>query len=266
MECIKCGKPVSEGELFCPECSMNLGLQDKPADAQTVRYPEAKGRMQTPPPQRPAAPAPKAASKPAPKGKSGGSGVPFAVVCLLLVAALGFIAWQYTGIQLEKNRLRVRADELSSLEWELAELTDENANLIAQIEAAEQTIAAKELALQEVEQALSGSESTMSQTQYDLANMKLELERAKSEKTAMEAELESLQTQLEAAEKRVEDARTWQEKAQFMDKHVVLVEDDGTGYYHTYDCPSFPGRTFFVFSRNAAARNYKPCPVCGGTP
>lgn len=261
MECIKCGKPVSEGELFCHQCSMNLGLQDKPAEPQSVRYPEAKGRMQTPPPRQPQ-PAPKPVQKSAPKGKSGGSKAPFAVVCLLLIAALGFIAWQYTGIQLEKNRLRVREDELSSMEWDLAELTDENADLIAQIEAAQQTIAAKELALQEVEQALTGSESTMSQTQYDLANMKLELERAKSELTAMEAELESLQTQLEAAQKRAEDARTWQEKAQFMDKHVVVVEDDGSGYYHTYGCPSFPGRTFFVFSRNAAAKNYKPCPVC----
>lgn len=265
MECIKCGKTIPEGELFCIECSLNpTELEfDEP---QTVRYPAAEGRMQTPKVRQ--APKPAAKAAPAPKAKVGGGlKVSFAAVLVMLVLAVGFAVWQYMDIQVERNRLRVREADMDSLQWELEDLRDQASQLELELQAAEQTIAAKELALQEVEDALSGSQSSMSQTQYDMAAQKLELERIKSEKATVEADLLKVQGRLTTVEKRLEEARVYQEKAEFMDDHVVFVEDNRTGYYHTYSCEDFPKQKFWAYSRKLAeANSFKPCPNCGGRP
>lgn len=55
------------------------------------------------------------------------------------------------------------------------------------------------------------------------------------------------------------------QKANFMDKHIVLVEDDGTKLYHKYDCDNLPKKSFWAFNTEAAKGNgYKPCPICCG--
>lgn len=268
MECIKCGKTIPDGELFCAECSHNLteaALQEN----QAVRYPAPEGRMQSPRPVKKSAPA-----RPAEVQKAGGrakvrtgSRTAFAVVCVLLALCLGLLVWQRTDLQLEKNRLRVREEDLDALEWELEDLKAQTDQLTVQLETAQQTIAAKELALQEVENALSGSESTMSQTQYDMATQKLELERMKSEKTTLEAELAAAEEQLAAAQLQLEEAKANQEKAAFMDDHVVFVEDDRSGYYHTYSCGQFLKQKFWAYSRKLAeASGFTACPQCGGRP
>lgn len=264
MECIKCGKPVPKGELFCPACSQNL-TEEALRGTSAERYPAAEGRMQTPRLAAKAAPAPTAEKKTV--GAKSRSRAPFIVVCVLLVLCLGILVWQQTDIQLEKNRLRVRAEDMDALEWELEQLKTQTDQLTVQLETAQQTIAAKELALQEVESALSGSESTMSQTQYEMATQKLELERAKSELTTLQAELEAAEEQLAEAQAQLETARTDREKAAFMDDHVVFVEDNRTGLYHTYDCAAFPKQKFWAYSRKLAETNgFKPCPTCGGRP
>lgn len=268
MECIKCGKPIADGELFCVLCSLNPeGIDlDEPAKP---RYPEPEGRMQQPKaapkkvPVKAAAPA-----KAAPKPKAGrGLKISFTAVCLMFLLAAGYALWLHSDVQVEKNRLRVREADLDTMEWDLAELQYEVSRLEMELDTAQQTIAAKELALQEVETALNGSQSTMSQTQYDLAAQKLELERIKSEKTTLEAQLLSAQARVASLERRVEEMKPYQTKADFMDDHVVFVEDDRTGYYHTYDCANFAKEKFWAYSRKLAeANSYKPCPVCGGRP
>ena len=236
-------------------------------EAETVRFPAAEGRMQAPrPAKKQEASGPKQKA-PAGTGAKGCSKRAFAAVCMLLAVCLGVLLWQQTHIQLEKNRLRVRAEDLDAMEWELEELRGQADQLTLQLEAAQQTIAAKELALQEVENALTGSESTMSQTQYEMATQKLELERLKSEKTTLEAELEAAATQLANAEAQLEEAGKYQEKAVFMDDHVVFVEDNRSGHYHTYDCQSFPKQKFWAYSRKLAeSSGFKACPTCGGRP
>ena len=53
------------------------------------------------------------------------------------------------------------------------------------------------------------------------------------------------------------------EKATFMDKHVVFVEDDGTKLYHKYDCIKFSKNSFWAFNVEATKNaGYKPCPIC----
>ena len=54
-------------------------------------------------------------------------------------------------------------------------------------------------------------------------------------------------------------------KADFMDSYVVFVNNNGTGYYHRYDCGNFTRSNFWAYSRKLAENyGYTPCPVCGG--
>ena len=49
----------------------------------------------------------------------------------------------------------------------------------------------------------------------------------------------------------------------FMNDHVVVVEDDGTNIYHKYGCLRFAGNSFWAFNTEAAiGRGYKPCSLC----
>ena len=46
--CIKCGKEIPDGELFCVECSLNPG--SSLFEEEVEKRPAPKGRMQTPQP------------------------------------------------------------------------------------------------------------------------------------------------------------------------------------------------------------------------
>lgn len=49
----------------------------------------------------------------------------------------------------------------------------------------------------------------------------------------------------------------------FIDEFVVFVEDDGTNWYHKYQCSRFRADSFWAYNIDAAlAEGYKPCPYC----
>lgn len=55
----------------------------------------------------------------------------------------------------------------------------------------------------------------------------------------------------------------YQDKLDFMDEYVVFIEDDGTDWYHKYDCNRFKGNSFWALNTNAAiVDGYTPCPHC----
>ena len=57
----------------------------------------------------------------------------------------------------------------------------------------------------------------------------------------------------------------YKKKADFLDSFIVFVQDDSTGYYHTYDCPNFTSSTFWAYNRALAkSQGYTACPKCGG--
>ena len=52
-------------------------------------------------------------------------------------------------------------------------------------------------------------------------------------------------------------------KIDFFDEYVVFVEDDGTSYYHKYECHRFVGAYFWAYNiEKAIDIGYKPCPIC----
>lgn len=103
-------------------------------------------------------------------------------------------------------------------------------------------------------QLLQSQQQTLDETKQELQSLQAENETAQ---TALAQNAELLQEQAGQLEQ-------LQAQADFMDRNVVFVEDDGSGLYHRYGCSRFAAKDFTVYSREqAAAAGYTACPDCG---
>lgn len=267
-QCIKCGKEIPDGELFCLECSLNPGSTAFEQAHSPEHHAMPKGRMQTPKPvKRPPAPAPEREPK---KSRRGLSAALVAAI-LLLAASVGFQVWQYSSLRVEKNRLLAREADLTARQSETEQLQTQLTDLLQQVADLETAIDMKDQDIQSLKSQLSSSQSDKTQGQYDLSTKEQELERLEDENRELLALSDDLQLRLDQMEQAQKDLKSQlaavRAKADFMDSFVVFVEDDGTRHYHTYDCANFAKSKFWAYSRKLAeAQGYTPCPVCGGTP
>lgn len=266
--CIKCGRQIAEGELFCLECGLNPGssLFEEPRPAPV-------GRMQAPKPMKPtpqpraavAAPERKAKAKPKSKSKNTGLKVAFSFVCILLVLVVGFVVWQYGDMKVERTRLETKEADLLLREKEKEELQLQVEDLNSQLESLYVTIEEKETEIKELKALLSGSQSSQSQSEYDRSTIQLELERLEEENKQLLLLEEELEAEIKELSASVEAAKPYAEKAKFLDDYVVFVVNDDSRVYHTYDCPRFIKRDFWAYSRKLAESNgFKPCATCQG--
>lgn len=260
--CIKCGRQIPDGELFCLECSLNPGssLFEEPKPAPV-------GRMQAPKPRK-AAPvaiaAPERKAKPQ-KPKQNGLKAAFTLVTLLLVLVVGFVVWQYGDMKVERTRLETKEADLLLREKEKEELELQIAELQVQIEDLNKVIEEKEAEIKELKTLLSGSQSSQSQSQYDLSTIQLELERLEEENKQLLLLEEEKEAEIKTLKAAAEAAVPYEEKAAFLDKYVVFVVNDDSRVYHTYDCPRFTKKDFWAYSRKLAESNgFAPCATCGG--
>ena len=86
----------------------------------------------------------------------------------------------------------------------------------------------------------------------------------REDKKRMEAELETLRAKsLDADSYRLKvTSNHWEEKANFLDKHIVLTVETGKRY-HRYDCYHIKNKGFYAYNvNNAAAQGYTPCLDC----
>lgn len=277
--CLKCGKPIEDGELFCAECSLNPG-ESAPHEAK--RYEAPAGQMRAP--VRVEKPAAAGAVKPkkekAPETENGksprGVKIALALVSVLALAFLTLAVYQYATINERNVELRVREDALSVRE---AELGDLQTQLDAQTEAlssAEQTVQTQKDEIKTLKASLAAAENAATQSQYDVTTQQTEIERLTQEKTELELTLEDAQdenAQLSASvdtlsasvQELTQKNNVLSEKAKFMDTYVVFVENDKSGLYHRYDCAAFARKSFWAYSRKLAENNgYHACPSCIG--
>ena len=270
--CIKCGKEIPDGELFCLECSLNPGSS---LFEETVeKHPAPKGRMQSPQPVKLASP--RYQAEPHKEKKSAGRGTRRAlvVVSLLFAATFGFLLWQYGSLQVEQTRLKTKEADMLLREKEVDELEAQVNDLNSQITDLNNTITEKEEEIEDLQDQLHGSQSSQSQSEYDLTTSQAEVERLQEENDQLLLLEQDLQDQITELTQSIQDLNTalqeadqYKVKATFMDNYVVFVENNGSGVYHTYDCSNFSKSNFWAYSRKLAESNgYKACPVCGGTP
>ena len=234
--CIKCGKEIPDGELFCAECSLNPGAAPSRPRPSAAAQP---GRMQTPvrrtespksSEKQPQEPTGKHPAKPEKKEKRPGRAL---TVCACIVAAvsLGLAIWQFSGLARQRRVIRLREDDLAEREKRLSTLETQIDDLTAEL-AAEEEKTDENAALEE-------------------------------QVTALERENERLRADYDTLYAAV-DAQS--KKLRFMDSYVVFIEDDGTGNYHRYDCGKFSKKNFWAYSRKLAERQgYTPCAQCFGS-
>ena len=303
MYCIKCGREVADGELFCDACS-NRTEEKKPEVEE--RQPE---RIQEMPPIRQQQS--QKVAKAAPKKKFNLLLIPMIVLCLITVAACVLVLRFYNEMNITKNTYRVKEANLISQVNELESLQKQLEEKTLALQAAEAEAAELEQTVTELETTIAALEGSASQGVYDAAAAQQTITRLEGEKeelneqiaelegdneelsesieklaenieelnSELEGQIEELQlaqTELEEKESEIEDLkeeietlnadlRKAQEKAAFMDTYVVFVNNDDSDLYHKYDCSRFTKADFWAYSRKLAENyGYTACPNCGG--
>ena len=254
--CIKCGRPIEDGELFCGTCAMNTPPAEPHKAARSggkskkiaVRKPAAhKQGLYT-----------RTAKNHTAKPASNRKGV--VALAVLLAVCLSLLIWQLATRRAQTVKLRLWQDELETRQTELDHLTHQQ-------EADSQRIGELETQLQETTEALdrtrtelSSAQRSATQSEYDMTTQQAALEKANERLDELETENDDLTRQNTALE---EENDALSEKSDFMDRYVVFVENDGSNLYHKYDCSHFPAKSFWAYSKRLAERNgYKACPHC----
>ncbi len=296
MVCIKCGREIPEGELFCPECA-NHKAKSAPKAPVTGQSPaqtnvKSAGTAGAPKASPSGSRTPNAPAGEAKKGKvSVGLLLALIAVSILLVAAVVYMIVHQkdvnrtiAGYRAREANLLAEENEKSSLESELEASEKEIEDLQLQLED-------RDAQISELKNSLHSQEVTSSQSEYDknAAQNKIdELEKEngdlkgknlqlseevdklteENEKLAeggekleeTEKTLEETETQLKAVKEELDAAK---EKADFLDGFIVFVNNDGSSLYHKYDCSLFSRSNFWAYSRKLAESNgFTPCPDC----
>ena len=268
-QCVKCGRQIPEGELFCAECSLNPGAAEM-QPRETVQIPG--GRMQTPVKRAaPLRPVPQTAEKRTAAEPPKRSGRVLTVcACIVAAVSLGLAIWQFSGLARQRRAIRLREDDLAEREKRLSTLETQIDDLTAELAAAEEKTAAQTQQIEELLTTVNSAESSASQSQYDLSEQQKELEKATDENAALEKQVTALERENDRLRADYDtlyaavDAQS--KKLRFMDRYVVFIEDDGTGNYHRYDCGKFSKKNFWAYSRKLAERQgYTPCAQCFGS-
>ena len=303
MYCIKCGREVADGELFCDTCS-NRTEEKKPEPEE--RQPE---RIQEKPPIR--QPQQKAPVKATPKKKFNILLIPMILFALITVAACILVYRFYNEMNITKNTYRVKEANLVSQINELEALQKELEEKTLALQTAEAEAAELEQTVTELELMIATLEGSASQGAYDTAAAQQTITRLEGEKEDLNEQIEELegdneelaesieklgesieelteemqgleedlqlaQVELEEKETEIEelneeietlnaDLKKANEKATFMDSYVVFVNNDDSDLYHKYDCSRFTKADFWAYSRKLAENyGYTACPNCGG--
>ena len=278
-QCIKCGKEIPEGELFCMECSLNpvAALFDEPAPP--ARQPAPTGRMLAPQPVKRSAPqAPVAVKKEKKTGRRPGLVTALVVVSLLLAGLMAIVVWQYQDLKVERTRLATKEADMLLREQEREELEAQLATMQLQIETVQESLEQRDAEISDLKKELAESQGSQSQSEYDLKTALADMARIEEEnkellllEEELEENIKTLTEDLENSEKELEelktDAKEYKTKAEFMDKYVVFVENNNSRVYHTYSCEDFSRSNFWAYSRKLAENNgFSPCETCGGKP
>lgn len=250
MQCIKCGREIPDGELFCSDCASG-----------PARQPEKAARHLAPK-QKQAAPQQAAAPRQT-RPHNRLTGV-VAVLSVLLLAACGYIGYSILSYHNTQAKLLVREADLTLRENDLVKKEAQVAELEQALEDARAEIETLQEQIRALQEQLAGAESTYYQNQSDQA---VELVYLASENETLydtvqdlESQLTILESQLAAATGKVQYL---QGKSDFLDTYAVFVENDGTNYYHTYNCNKFLKESFWIYSRKLAENyGFTPCPSC----
>ncbi len=264
MNCIKCGREIPDGELFCVACSLAPEKRETLPRQQHKAAKPAKPAIQRRP-VRPAQQPPRQdRSKPKRPRKTA---VAIVLLSVLLAVALGFIILTQAQLEMKWRRLRTREADLQLKEDAASEVEKARDDLSLQLAAAREETDRLQREVDQLQRQLNDSEGSVSQAQYDMDAQQQALEDLTAKDQTLEAENAALESQVATLTAEVESltdkSDRYQEKADFLDSYVVFVNNDGSKLYHSYDCAHFDRQRFWAYSRKLAeSSGFTPCPDC----
>ena len=270
MNCIRCGRTTAEGGMFCAEC-----VPDVSKPLEESEYMKARVIL----PERKALGAKIARPAPVPQKKKPSAlrkrfrklvaaVVVLSLLCLALIGACGYgFFGYYSEYQRQSNRLRVQEEELARRETQVAQLQEAVEEADAKLLTAGKEARSKELEIQRLEQQINIYKVQDSETEYAIRELQEENLSLVEKQESLTAENKALTEEKDSLAKELASLRsrnsTLREKSDFVDAHVAFVENDGTGYYHHYECSRFKAKSYWAFSVNLAiSRGYTECPYC----
>ena len=136
MNCIKCGREIPEGELFCAACSLAPAHKEAahPPAARQQRKP-TKRAAPLPPSKRPVQKRPAEPEK----KRSLRAAVAIVLLSLMLALSLTYIGLSYNRLAQDRGRLRTREADLQVRENEIAGLEREWETMSQQLAAAQES-------------------------------------------------------------------------------------------------------------------------------
>ena len=278
MNCIKCGREIPDGELFCVACSMAPEPPEPVKPAKGTQKPKGAARPQAKGAEAKALHGNGARIQPKGTAAKGSSGerrtrtskklvAALVIVSLLLAASVTYLAVSQGRVLLARRQLRTKEADLILRETSLEDLESARDELTRQLEEAKASIAELEGQIEDLERQLNESQSSVSQSQYDMTSQQQEMDLLTQENADLLTEIEGLESDLAKVNSQVSQLTaanaTYSAKANFMDTYVVFVNNDGSKLYHSYDCSEFRRDSFWAYSRKLAESNgYSPCPKC----
>lgn len=271
MNCIRCGRRIPEGQMFCEACAgvVDEPLQESAYMSKHIVLPAQRAEQPgaAPAPQKPAQKKASEVFRRRLRGLTAAVTL-LAIFCVLLLGACGYGVYFYFGkFQVERNRLRAQEEELDRRAVEVGQMQVELVDTRDALSTARQDLAERERTISKLEQELNLYRIESNESEQSAKAMQDENLRLLEENTDLSRELdtwvtkaEDLTSQLSAVTK---ERDRLIRKSDFVDAHIAFIENDGTGYYHVYSCSHFKAESYWAFSVNLAiSRGYTACPYC----
>ncbi len=230
MKCLRCGAELNESAVFCTACSKvtSVPLPSSPYLNKKIQLPKRKPAQNV----RKAEP-----KKPAKKETRVGRWILISALLFLLSASL---LLQGVYLYNKKESFAAEVARLQSVEDECVRLTE-------MLRQAQEDAMALEKELEDL-----GTDSYL--------RTREELKLSQEENTRLTEELSRAQESIRDLESRLELLR---EKTEFFDTYIVFLQEDGTDYFHSFDCEKFIRHSYRAYNKQQAlALGYLPCPNC----
>ncbi len=202
----------------------------------------------------------------------------------MLALSLTYIGLSYNRLAQDRGRLRTREADLQVREniKEEEKITANNFHLEtyfeyvagANMDGTQESEKKLRAEVERLSRQLNDSEGNVSQAQYDMNSQQQELDRLRAENVELVEAADELDRQVKELTGKVTSLtaqvnaldisnEALSEKASFMDRYVVFVNNDSSKLYHSYSCKTFTRQNFWAYSRKLAENNgFSPCPDC----
>lgn len=240
MNCIRCGRTISDGTLLCPLCS---GIEETPPIAvrtAPIVSPQPNSK-------------PKKAPIPAAQRKLRRAVGLLSVFCICLLGALGTLAY----FHFFHNSAQGQADQsvLVRTQDDYQSISAALNNTQEQLETAKTTIARQNSRILVLEDLFNGTDIDEATRTLVTNSEALSVQVVERETT-----IENLSAQVAELTATVASLR---DQLDFYHKNIVLISEKDT-YYHVYGCPHLKvdGNWRPIRLDSAEAEDYRPCNEC----